>query len=1076
MFERNVKLVSSQLKEGTARVRGVPGGAKALLLKELLKLLYPGVVVVPTEQFAESLSEDLKRAGLKALYLPGWDVPPLDISSPLSLLQYRRLKTLFSLLEEEFHYLVTTPQGLLQRVISPETLIELSVSLKRGEEVENPAESLTEMGYRRVESEPERGEFSLKGSYLEVVTPEDERVEVELFGDEVESIKVNGREVDEFTVVPLLELPPAKEVIEKLSQIDEELAERHSLLGELSGAEKFLPEVLELVPVTEYTGKLKAIFVEPDQVRAAADSFLRQVKENYELLQKEGIGSSRPEKFVEESLPEAKLLIYEKAVKEAVDFGISPLPFLSEENLPEVVKSLKGYRTKLIYVSETFREEAEKLLELHKVTFESEKGSSSGGFRFDEKRLAWIVEGDVEIPVSKGKGEDITALEPGSLVVHRDYGIGLFQGVVSREIGGKIYDFIEIEYAGGEKLYAPFTQIDRIYRYTGYRGKNPKLDRLGGTSWKNLERRIKASLIKFAKELAEHYRERKQAKKERLTGDHQLISLFERKFPYRLTPDQQKAIKEVYRDMESDRPMDRLICGDVGFGKTEVAMRAAMKAVSAGKQVALIAPTTVLADQHYRTFKKRFAGFPVKIELLSRFKTKKEQKEILEKLKRGEIDIVIGTHRLTQDDIEFKDLGLLIIDEEHRFGVKTKEKLTQMKSNVDVLYLSATPIPRTLYSALSGFIDISLIETPPSGRRGTKVVVGKYTDSILKAAVERELSRGGQVFIVHNDIEELPAIKEKVETFFPNVKVEIVHGQMRPSQIEKIMHSFFEGKVQVLVSTSIVESGLDVPSANTLVVIGAERFGLSQLYQLKGRVGRGVEKGYCYLLTTPGTKLTPEAAKRLEAMKKLSPLGGGFQLALKDLEIRGAGTLLGPKQSGFVESVGLDLYMKLFEEVVKEREEEDVKLNLPYEAFIPEDFIEDPKEKVKLYSQIASTENPQELMEKLKEIRGYLPDPIVNMFKVMQIKKLAGELGIKEISVSPSGRAVISFGEEVKIPPEKLVEFVKRKEAVFTPDRKLYLEAKDIDSLLKILEELKESRYEESSSSGSVNSPDNTPN
>ena len=311
------------------------------------------------------------------------------------------------------------------------------------------------------------------------------------------------------------------------------------------------------------------------------------------------------------------------------------------------------------------------------------------------------------------------------------------------------------------------------------------------------------------------------------------------------------------------------------------------------------------------------------------------------------------------------------------------------------------------------------------------------------------------MFIVHNDIDELPVVKEKIEAFFPGVKVEIVHGQMKSSQIERIMHDFFEGKVQVLVATSIVESGLDVPSANTLIVIGAERFGLSQLYQLKGRVGRGVEKGYCYLLTTPGVKLTPEAAKRLEAMKKLSPLGGGFQLALKDLEIRGAGTLLGPKQSGFVESVGLDLYMKLFEEAVKEKEERDVKLNLPYEAFIPDDFIEDPREKVKLYSQIASTDDPRELMEKLKDIRGYLPDPIVNMFKVMQLKKLAREVGVTEISVSSSGRAVISFGEETSVSPEKLVEFVKERKAVFTPERKLFVDAKDLDTLISMLEELK---------------------
>ncbi len=1063
MFERNLRIVRSQLKEGLSRVTGLPGGSKAFLLKELKDFLSPAVVFLPSELQARALSHDLKRLGLSAVYLPGWDVPPLDVSSPLSSVQYERLRALYLLFEESPDFVLLTPSSFLQRVLNPDLLIELSVEIVKGGEVDlsELPKKLSGMGFRRVESEPERGEFSLKGDFLEVVTPVGERVEVDFFGDEVESLKVNGSERERFVIVPSLELPADEETLRRLSEIDRELSERHSLLGELSGAEKLLPDVIDLVPLSEYLGKFSSVFVEPEHVRTSAEKFVLQVKENYEILRREGIPSSLPEKFISEELPKPVLLIYEKPVRGAVNFGIHPLPPLDDENVKELIKGLKGNKITLIYQTETLKEEAEKVLKREGVDYLLERGSSLGGFRFEEKRVAWLVEGDVEVSVNRGS--DITSLEVGTLVVHRDYGIGIFRGIVSREIGGKLYDFIEIEYAGGERLYAPFTQIDRIYRYSGYRGKSPKLDRLGGTSWKNLERRIKASLMRFARELAELYKERKSAVKERVVGDERLLREFERRFPYKLTPDQQRAIREVYRDMESEKPMDRLLCGDVGFGKTEVAMRAAMKAVSAGKQVAVVAPTTVLADQHYRTFKRRFSGFPVRIELLSRFKTKKEQREILERLKRGEIDIVIGTHRLTQDDVEFKDLGLLIIDEEHRFGVKTKEKLTKLKSNIDVLYLSATPIPRTLYSALSGFRDISRIETPPSGRRGTKVVVGKYTDSVLKLAIERELRRNGQVFVVHNDISALEEIKEKIEKFFSGVKVEIVHGQMRSSEIEKTMHQFFEGKIQVLVSTSIVESGLDVPTANTLVVIGAERFGLSQLYQLKGRVGRGVEKGYCYLLTTPNVKLTPEAVKRLEAMKKLAPLGGGFQLALKDLEIRGAGTLLGPKQSGFVESIGLDLYAKLLEEVTKEREEEDVRINIPFEAFIPDTFVEDSKEKVKLYSEMASAENIAEFMENLKKIRGYLPDPVVNLFKTMQLKRIAGEIGVKEISLTPSGKAIISFGENPKVSPEALVEFVKERGATFTPDRKLYFDAKDLDALLEALTSLKERKDEENS-------------
>ncbi len=1059
-FNRSFKLLLGKLKSGEVpALFGIPGGAKALLIDKLLKSAnFPGfIIILPQENVARALTEDFKRKGIKSLHIPAWDVPPLDISSPLMNLQFSRLKALYLSLTDNFHVFILTPQSFGQKSLPPEALIELSVELKTGNEIDYTGflERLTVLGYRRVDSEPEEGEFSVKGDYLEIVTPERERIGVELFGNTVERITVNGKERKDFTLTPLLELPQDKKLLKKLEDIYPEAVERHLLLGEISGTEKLLPEIFKLSPLTDYLPKYPVIYVEPDQVRTSFESFLRQVKENYELLKRENVPSSKPEEFTVSELPNPSLLLYEKPVKDGIDFGIKPLPNTNEENFKELLESLKDYKISIVYSTETLKIDVEREAKKRGIGLTFFKGISSGGYRFEEGKEALLAES--EFVIEKPKGDNITALEPGTLVVHRDYGIGIFQGIVSREIAGKNYDFIEIEYAGGERLFAPFTQIDRIYPYTGYKGKSPKLDKLGGTSWKNLERKIKASLVKFAKELASLYKERKTAKGEKLIGDENLLREFEKRFPYSLTPDQQKAIKEVYRDMESEKPMDRLICGDVGYGKTEVAMRAAMKAVTSGKQVAFIAPTTILVDQHFRTFKKRFKGFPVEIEVISRFKSKKEQKEILEKLKKGDIDIIIGTHRLTQDDVEFKDLGLLIIDEEHRFGVKTKEKLTKLKKNIDVLYLSATPIPRTLYSALSGFRDISVIETPPPGRRGTKVVVAKYSDTVLRRAIERELERNGQVFIVQNDIDELEPLKEKIISYFPRIPVEIVHGQMKSDRIERIMHKFFEGEIKVLVSTSIVESGLDVPSANTLVVIGAERFGLSQLYQLKGRVGRGVEKGYCYLLTTPGAKLTPEAVKRLEAMKKLSPLGGGFQLALKDLEIRGAGTLLGPKQSGYVNTVGLDLYLKLFEEVAKEeREEKDVKINIPIEAFIPEDYIEDTKERLKVYSELAKGEDPEKIIEELKAIHGYIPDPIVNMFKIMKLKKLAKEIGVEEISMSPSGRALVVFGSDTKASPEKLVKLVNEKGATFTPDKRLYLSVENIDELMEILTGLKE--------------------
>ncbi|HIC87488.1 MAG TPA: DEAD/DEAH box helicase, partial [Aquificae bacterium] len=498
----------------------------------------------------------------------------------------------------------------------------------------------------------------------------------------------------------------------------------------------------------------------------------------------------------------------------------------------------------------------------------------------------------------------------------------------------------------------------------------------------------------------------------------QILKEFEEKFPYQETPDQKKAILEVYKDMDENYPMDRLLVGDVGFGKTEVAMRAAMKAVLKGKQVAIICPTTVLAEQHYRNFKERFKDFPVKIELLSRFVPRKKQQEIIENIKKGKVDIVIGTHRLLQKDIEFKNLGLLIIDEEHKFGVSAKEKLISKYPHIDTLYMSATPIPRTLYMGLSGFRDVSIIETPPKGRKGVKTYVFRYSDEKFLKAIEKEIKRKGQVFVVCNDIDSLPQIKELIEKNFPELKVETLHGQMKTSQIEKIMHDFLNKKIDVLVSTVIVESGLDIPNANTLIVLDAHKLGLSQLYQLRGRVGRSDKKGYVYLFIPKNEKLSVESLQRLEAIKDMPELGGGLKLALKDLEIRGAGTILGPKQSGFINKVGLDFYMDLLKEVLEEKEEKELTINIPIQAYIPDDYISDAKERIEIYTTLSQAKGEKELKEILKEIEksyGKLPDPVLNTFKLMEIKNLAKRLKIKEISLTSGGYLIITPYKDTKI-------------------------------------------------------------
>ncbi|SNR85761.1 transcription-repair coupling factor [Desulfurobacterium atlanticum] len=1057
MDERLLKLVTGKLKlKEKVKCSGLPGASKALFIKELLSKINRQVLVItPSEPLAEALYHDLEREKIKTVHFSAWDTSPFDIASPSALSQFKRLHALHRLMEEKVEVVVVSVESLLQKVIPPEELIEVIFEVRKGEEIDRDtlSEFLSSAGFTRVDAEPDEGEFILKGDHLVIQTPE-EKISVEFFGDTVEKITVNGKETQSYVLTPIYEMIPDKKKMKPIKDLYPEVYEKHLLFPSISGGEKLLPFIFDLTPITTYLNDFLTVTIETHQCKAIKTDLIKNYENDFRLLKRENIPVADFEDFIESQLPEPEIEIFEKEKCE-IDFEISPMPPIDVVEAEEILKSVKNDRIKVIYSTESLKDEIEKLRKKLTLQIEIEKGISSGGYRIKNKNFTFLTETEIFTPV---KEKSVFTLTPGELVIHRDYGIGIFKGITSRDIAGKKFDFVEIEYDRGEKLFAPFTQIDRIFPYTGYKGKKPKLDRLGGTSWKNLERRVKASLIKFAQQLAELYKERKTSSGEAIIGDRQLLKEFESAFPFKETEDQLKAIRDVYKDMESEKPMDRLICGDVGFGKTEVAMRAAMKAVSDGKQVALLAPTTILAEQHYRTFKKRFKGFPVKIELISRFKTKKEQKEILEKVKSGEVDILIGTHRITSDDVEFKNLGLLIIDEEHKFGVKTKEKITSLKKNLDVLYLSATPIPRTLYSAISGFRDISVIETPPVGRKGTKVSVMKYSDKVLKTAIERELEREGQIFIVHNDISSLEEIRQKVEAMFPDTPAEIIHGQMRADKVERIMHRFIEGEIKILIATSIIESGIDIPSANTLIVIGAENFGLSQLYQLKGRVGRGVEKGYCYLLTSPKAKLTKDAVKRLEAIKKVSQLGGGFQLALKDLEIRGAGNLLGPQQSGYINSVGLDLYMKLFSEVLEEKEQEkDVKLNVPVEAFIPEDYIQDAKERIKIYSELSTAENPQTLLSKMEELYGPIPDPVVNTFKLFRIKKLAKALGVMELSLTPSGKLILKFGNDINIDPEKLVEFVKEKEATFTPERILYIDCgTSLENVEATLKELKE--------------------
>ncbi|MBM7623890.1 transcription-repair coupling factor [Sporohalobacter salinus] len=641
------------------------------------------------------------------------------------------------------------------------------------------------------------------------------------------------------------------------------------------------------------------------------------------------------------------------------------------------------------------------------------------GFSFPDLKFILFTETDIFGQSQRKKkrktktydeGAKISSFEElnvGDYVVHENHGIGKYLGVKTLEVQGHNQDYLLIKYADEDKLYVPTDQVDLIQKYVGKEGSKPKLYSLSSNDWTRVKKRVKESVQEMAEELLEVYAEREVQDGYAFSEDTVWQQEFEADFPYEETPDQLKAIEEVKEDMESPQPMDRLLCGDVGYGKTEVAIRAAFKAVLDGKQVAMLVPTTILAQQHFNTFSDRFEDYPVKVEMLSRFKTAKEQKKIIEGLQQGVIDIVIGTHRILSNDINFKDLGFLIVDEEQRFGVKHKERLKQMKNSIDVLTLTATPIPRTLHMSLVGVRDMSLIETPPQNRYPIRTYVREYNKDLISEAIRKEIDRGGQVYFVHNRVKDIKKVAAEIKEILPKAEVVIAHGQMSEAKLEKIMLSFLNGEYDVLVCTTIIETGLDIPNVNTIIINDADKLGLAQLYQLRGRVGRSNRVAYAYLLYQQDQVLSEVAEKRLQAIKEFTNLGSGFKIAMRDLEIRGAGNILGPKQHGHIEAIGFSLYCKLLEQAINElKGEEDeekaaeINIDLDLDAYIPEDYIPDSKQKIEIYKKISEIINLTEVEEIKDELRdrfGTIPQSVLNLVMISKIKVLALDIDVKSV-------------------------------------------------------------------------------
>jgi transcription-repair coupling factor (superfamily II helicase) len=686
------------------------------------------------------------------------------------------------------------------------------------------------------------------------------------------------------------------------------------------------------------------------------------------------------------------------------------------------------------------------------------RGHLNQGFRLPEAGLAMLTFDEIfgtkkRQPAAGAKSHpshfltSLSELKQDDYVVHLDHGIGIYRGLKFLQVAGVAGEFLHLEYEGGDRLYLPVDRINVVQKYIGGDGAQPELDRLGGTAWEKVKAKTRKSILAMAEELVQLYAFREAREGNAFAAPDALYKEFEAAFEFEETPDQQRAIDEALGDMQKRKPMDRLICGDVGYGKTEVAMRAAFLAVEGGRQVALLAPTTILAQQHLQTFRHRFRNHPVRIEMVSRFLTAKEIQQVLADLGRGTVDIVIGTHRLLQKDVEFKDLGLVIIDEEHRFGVAHKERLKTLRRLVDVMSLTATPIPRTLHMSLVGIRDLSIIETPPLDRLAIQTYVTRYDERVIRDAIQREIERGGQVFFLHNRVETIDRIAFKLADLVPAAKIAVAHGQMRPKELEKVMMDFLENRAQVLVCSAIIESGLDFPNANTIIINRADKFGLAQLYQLRGRVGRSHRHAYAYLLI-PGEKaITPDAERRLRALQELDGLGGGFKLALHDLEIRGAGNLLGAQQSGQITAVGFELYTEMMEQAVRELKgeavapevEPEIRLGIP--AYFPEEYMPDANQRLFFYKRLASLRDGrdrEELKEEITDRFGPFGLPVENLFLVMDLRRVLKEFLVQQISLS-DGKIFLLFHPESPVKVEKLLALIRKQTDRFrlSPDGRL---------------------------------------
>jgi transcription-repair coupling factor (superfamily II helicase) len=1063
---------------GRVELAGLVGPARGLL--PLFLVPPPVLVVVPRERDVDELVQDLgtlaAQAGLDGTVLPfpAPGPPPFRGLPRHADASARRASALLRVRAGGVRALVASPFGLLRPSLAPELLDTRVVRLRPGDEMtpEILLEALDEGGYAREDPVTAPGQMARRGGILDVFpVGRDLPVRLEFLGDTIESLRSFDPETQRTTgslealvTMPLADVFATRSVLARLRPIlTERFAGRRDLAALTESLDRGLvPEGLaELVPLVPgatvppwvHLGAAAVVVVEPEIVRREAEGFWARAVED-QKRRADGV-APRPEEAL--VTPEALAARLDRAptlaVSEvttaaaAVPVACRPAPQYAGDirSLAEDLGRATG--TSVLFLGNTGRADrlADVLREAGLAVGDGTRvltrvGALSRGFELPEAGLAVLADGDVfpeEVHLHargrrrglRGFLSDFRDLKPGDLVVHEEHGIGRFVGLETLDVAGATREFMVLAYQGGDKLKVPVEAFDRIQKYASAETARPAIDKLGSGSWEKTKTRVRKAMRDMAKELLRLYAERKARPGHAFTGESPWQHEFEEAFEYEETPDQAQAIVDVAADMAQPAPMDRLVCGDVGYGKTEVAMRAAMRCILDGKQVAVLAPTTILAFQHWKTFRKRFAPFPVTVEMISRFRTTRETKAVLAKTAAGGVDVLIGTHRLLSKDVAFRDLGLLVIDEEQRFGVAAKEKLKHLKADIDCLTLSATPIPRTLQMGLSGIRDMSVIETPPRDRLAIQTSIVKFSTDTIAAAVRQELGRDGQVFVVHNRVESIYSLAGLVQRLVPEARVAVGHGQMPEQELEKVMMAFVEGRADVLVATTIVENGLDIPRANTLVVNRADRYGLAQLYQLRGRVGRSDRQAFAYLLVPPDTVLSEIARKRLAAIREFSDLGAGFRIAALDLELRGAGNLLGGEQSGHIQAVGLDLYVKLLEQAILElrgeapRERARAALNLRLEIRIPAEYVPETYQRLAIYKRVSQVKDAPELEALRLELRDrYGPPPaeVEALLGFAALRLRAEALGITQVDLG-AGALVVRFDERPPVAPDALV-------------------------------------------------------